>query len=41
MRLPATPAAAAGSPAGLTPFESYYQKQQIVPDEVRHREVQP
>ena len=31
---PATPSSpAAASPAGLTPFESYYRKQRIVPDE--------
>ena len=30
---PSSPAAA--SPAGLTPFESYYRKQRIVPDEER------
>ena len=35
MKLPATPStpAAASPAAGLTPFESYYQKQRIVPDE--------
>ena len=34
MKLPATPSTpAAASPAGLTPFESYYRKQRIVPDE--------
>ena len=35
-RSPATPSSpAAASPAGLTPFESYYRKQRIVPDEER------
>ena len=34
MKPPATPSTpAAASPAGLTPFESYYRKQRIVPDE--------
>ena len=34
MKLPATPSTpVAASPAGLTPFESYYRKQRIVPDE--------